>query len=135
MPKKFFNSNELEERIKWDAYYILAKTAEQQKDLEKVRPSIQGTGKGSTRRTRCRSPLFRCPTKTPQQGLCRIQQSHRKHRPKLWRLSRMERQKFAVDVKKLLSARRCFSIQFYFELLVGKLYPISRTSSKKPKPI
>ena len=32
----------------------------------------------------------------------------------------MECQKLTLDVKKLLSTRRCFSIQFYFELLVGK---------------
>ena len=65
--EKILRLNELEERIKWDAYYILAKTAEQQKDLEKAAKAFKALEK-APRGTRCRS-LFRCTTKTPQQSL------------------------------------------------------------------
>ena len=35
--EKILELNALEERIKWDAYYILAKTAEKQKDWVKAK--------------------------------------------------------------------------------------------------
>ena len=43
--EKILRLNELEERIKWDAYYILAKTAEQQKDLEKAAKAFKALEK------------------------------------------------------------------------------------------
>ena len=123
--EKILRLNELEERIKWDAYYILAKTAEQQKDLEKAAKAFKALEKAPQGERAVEALYFDAQQKHHSKAFEASNKVIENIAQNFGGYPRWNAKSFTLDVKELLPTRRCFSIQFYIELLVGKFQSIS----------